>query len=183
MKFRNLALFYLVLDTVLIAVSSAFGAVALLNSQVAFICSTLILFASYFGYKNRVKNKSVNYELSQQELELFEDDEDLDASNSLNSDGANSPNSDGANSPNSGGANSSDQAANKADKTAKKPAKFRKIDILGAFKPLRLLSYLVLILAFFVLLRHEIFEPIAFLAGLALMPLGVFCAGVFYGRK
>ena len=69
------------------------------------------------------------------------------------------------------------------NKNDKKLAKFRKIDILGAFKPLRLLSYFILIIAFFVLLRHGILEPIAFLAGLALMPLGVFCAGVFYGRK
>lgn len=157
MKFRNLAFFYLILDAILIATSSAFGAVALLNSQVAFICSTLILFASYFGYKSRVENKSVNYQLSEQELELFEDDideqtQELDTQDSNN-------------------------------KNDKKPAKFRKIDILGAFKPLRLISYLILIVAFFVLLRHGILEPIAFLAGLALMPLGVFCAGVFYGRK
>lgn len=157
MKFRNLAFFYLILDAILIAISLAFGAVALLNSQVAFICSTLILFASYFGYKSRVENKSVNYQLSEQELELFEDSEDeqiqeLDTQDSNN-------------------------------KNDKKPAKFRKIDILGAFKPLRLLSYFILIIAFFVLLRHGILEPIAFLAGLALMPLGVFCAGVFYGRK
>lgn len=157
MKFRNLAFFYLILDAILIAISSAFGAVALLNSQVAFICSTLILFASYFGYKSRVENKSVNYQLSEQELELFEDDideqtQELDTQDSNN-------------------------------KNDKKLAKFRKIDILGAFKPLRLLSYFILIIAFFVLLRHEILEPIAFLAGLALMPLGVFCAGVFYGRK
>lgn len=157
MKFRNLAFFYLILDAILIAISSAFGAVALLNSQVAFICSTLILFASYFGYKSRVKNKSVNYQLSEQELELFEDDideqtQELDTQDSNN-------------------------------KNDKKLAKFRKIDILGAFKPLRLLSYFILIIAFFVLLRHGILEPIAFLAGLALMPLGVFCAGVFYGRK
>lgn len=157
MKFRNLAFFYLILDAILIAISSAFGAVALLNSQVAFICSTLILFASYFGYKSRVENKSVNYQLSEQELELFEDSEDeqtqeLDTQDSNN-------------------------------KNDKKPAKFHKIDILGAFKPLRLISYLILIAAFFVLLRHGILEPIAFLAGLALMPLGVFCAGVFYGRK
>lgn len=157
MKFRNLAFFYLILDAILIAISSAFGAVALLNSQVAFICSTLILFASYFGYKSRVKNKSVNYQLSEQELELFEDSEDeqtqeLDTQDSNN-------------------------------KNDKKLTKFRKIDILGAFKPLRLLSYFILIIAFFVLLRHGILEPIAFLAGLALMPLGVFCAGVFYGRK
>ena len=157
MKFRNLAFFYLILDAILIAISSAFGAVALLNSQVAFICSTLILFASYFGYKNRVENQSVNYQLSEQELELFEDSKDeqiqeLDTQDSNN-------------------------------KNDKKLAKFRKIDILGAFKPLRLLSYFILIIAFFVLLRHGILEPIAFLAGLALMPLGVFCAGVFYGRK
>lgn len=157
MKFRNLAFFYLILDAILIAISSAFGAVALLNSQVAFICSTLILFASYFGYKSRVENKSVNYQLSEQELELFEDDideqtQELDTQYSNN-------------------------------KNDKKLAKFRKIDILGAFKPLRLLSYFILIIAFFVLLRHGILEPIAFLAGLALMPLGVFCAGVFYGRK
>lgn len=157
MKFRNLAFFYLILDAILIAISSAFGAVALLNSQVAFICSTLILFASYFGYKSRVENKSVNYQLSEQELELFEDDID-DQTQELDTQDSN-------------------------NKNDKKLAKFRKIDILGAFKPLRLLSYFILIIAFFVLLRHGILEPIAFLAGLALMPLGVFCAGVFYGRK
>ncbi|MBP3675031.1 MAG: hypothetical protein J6I71_01000 [Campylobacter sp.] len=157
MKFRNLAFFYLILDAILIAISSAFGAVALLNSQVAFICSTLILFASYFGYKSRVENKSVNYQLSEQELELFEDDID-DQTQELDTQDSN-------------------------NKNDKKSAKFRKIDILGAFKPLRLLSYFILIIAFFVLLRHGILEPIAFLAGLALMPLGVFCAGVFYGRK
>lgn len=157
MKFRNLAFFYLILDAILIAISSAFGAVALLNSQVAFICSTLILFASYFGYKSRVENKSVNYQLSEQELELFEDSED-EQIQELNTQDSN-------------------------NKNDKKLAKFRKIDILGAFKPLRLLSYFILIIAFFVLLRHGILEPIAFLAGLALMPLGVFCAGVFYGRK
>lgn len=157
MKFRNLAFFYLILDAILIAISSAFGAVALLNSQVAFICSTLILFASYFGYKSRVENKSVNYQLSEQELELFEDDID-EQTQELNTQDSN-------------------------NKNDKKLAKFRKIDILGAFKPLRLLSYFILIIAFFVLLRHGILEPIAFLAGLALMPLGVFCAGVFYGRK
>lgn len=157
MKFRNLAFFYLILDAILIAISSTFGAVALLNSQVAFICSTLILFASYFGYKSRVENKSVNYQLSEQELELFEDDID-EQTQELNTQNSN-------------------------NKNDKKLAKFRKIDILGAFKPLRLLSYFILIIAFFVLLRHGILEPIAFLAGLALMPLGVFCAGVFYGRK
>ena len=65
----------------------------------------------------------------------------------------------------------------------KNSIKFRKIDILGAFKPLRLISYLILIVAFFALLRAGIFEPISFLVGLALMPLGVFCAGVYYSKN
>lgn len=143
MKFKNLAIFYLILDLLLIGITSAFGAVELLNSQVAFISSTLILFASYLGYKNRVKNRSINYELSDKELEIFEDDKNSD----------------------------------------KNSIKFRKMDILGAFKPLRLISYLILIIAFFALLRAGIFEPISFLVGLALMPLGVFCAGVYYSKN
>ena len=147
MKFKNLAIFYLILDLLLIAITSAFGEVELLNSQVAFISSTLILFASYLGYKNRVKNRSINYELSDKELEIFEDDENSDKNSDKNS------------------------------------IKFRKIDILGAFKPLRLISYLILIVAFFALLRAGIFEPISFLAGIALMPLGVFCAGVYYSKN
>ncbi|WP_279062134.1 hypothetical protein [Campylobacter lanienae] len=147
MKFKHLAIFYLILDLLLIAITSAFGAVELLNSQVAFISSTLILFASYLGYKNRVKNRSINYELSDKELEIFEDDENSDKNSDKNS------------------------------------IKFRKIDILGAFKPLRLISYLILIIAFFALLRAGIFEPISFLVGLALMPLGVFCAGVYHSKN
>ena len=147
MKFKNLAIFYLILDLLLIAITSAFGEVELLNSQVAFISSTLILFASYLGYKNRVKNRSINYELSDKELEIFEDDENSDKNSDKNS------------------------------------IKFRKIDILGAFKPLRLISYLILIVAFFALLRTGIFEPISFLVGLALVPLGVFCAGVYYSKN
>ncbi|MCR8695651.1 MULTISPECIES: hypothetical protein [Campylobacter] len=150
MKFKNLAIFYLILDALLIAITSAYGAVELLNSQIAFICSNLILFASYLGYKNRVKNRSINYELSDKELEIFEDEENEN---------------------------------NQNIKDDKDSIKFRKIDILGAFKPLRLISYLILIVAFFALLRAGIFEPISFLMGLALMPLGVFCAGVFYARK
>ncbi|MCR8678300.1 MULTISPECIES: hypothetical protein [Campylobacter] len=150
MKFKNLAIFYLILDALLIAITSAYGAVELLNSQIAFICSNLILFASYLGYKNRVKNRSINYELSDKELEIFEDEENEN---------------------------------NQNIKDDKNSIKFRKIDILGAFKPLRLISYLILIVAFFALLRAGIFEPISFLMGLALMPLGVFCAGVFYARK
>ncbi|AJB45751.1 hypothetical protein CFTD6683_06575 [Campylobacter fetus subsp. testudinum] len=151
MKFKNLIIFYVFLDAVLILVMAAFGYIYLLNSQVAFICSTLILFTSYYGYKKRIDEKSINYQLSAQEKSFFDDNEEDD--NDLDI------------------------------KEIKKKAKFKKMDIIGAFKPYRLLGYITLILAFFMLLRRELFEPFSFLLGLVLMPLGVFLAGVFTRDK
>lgn len=56
---------------------------------------------------------------------------------------------------------------------------FKKFDFIGAFWPYRLISYGLIILVFFILNRHGLFEPFAFLAGIALMPLGAFLCGVF----
>lgn len=136
----KLIAFYLILDLLLLFSMSFFGYLWVLNSQVSMICSMIILFASFYGYKRRVSKSAKNYELSQEELEIFE---------------------------------------NKSDKKVK----FRKIDLAAGFTPFRLLSYLVLILAFFVLKRHEILEPLPFLIGLFVMPLGVFLAGVLSNGK
>ncbi|WP_419249790.1 hypothetical protein [Campylobacter fetus] len=154
MKFKNLIIFYVFLDAVLILFMAAFGYIYLLNSQVAFICSTFILFTSYYGYKKRINEKSINYQLSAQEKSFFDDNEE------------------------------NEEDDNDLDiKEIKKKAKFKKMDIVGAFKPYRLLGYITLILAFFMLLRRELFEPFSFLLGLVLMPLGVFLAGVFTRGK
>lgn len=147
MKFKKLIIFYLFLDLLLIFVAASFGEIQLLNSQVAMIASMIILFGSYQGYKSRVQNRSLNYELSETEKAIFEDikeDEIKDDPKSLS-----------------------------------KQTKFKKVDIVGAFKPYRLIGYITLILAFFMLLRKDLFEPFSFLIGLAVMPIGVFLAGVF----
>ncbi|WP_063999939.1 hypothetical protein [Campylobacter iguaniorum] len=154
MKFKNLILFYVAIDLVLIAVAEYFGDIYLLNSQVAMICSMLILFASYLGYKSRVDTKSVNYQLSDQEKAFFEDDWD-----------ASEP--------------SEQQDLKQVLKKLRKKTKFNKMDFIGAFKPFRLVAYITLIVAFFMLLRRDLFEPFSFLGGLVVMPLGVFLAGVF----
>ncbi|WP_220106621.1 hypothetical protein [Campylobacter hyointestinalis] len=147
MKFKKLIIFYVFLDVLLIFVAASFGEIQLLNSQVAMIASMIILFGSYQGYKSRVQNRSLNYELSETEKAIFEDikeDEIKDDPKSLS-----------------------------------KQTKFKKVDIVGAFKPYRLIGYITLILAFFMLLRKDLFEPFSFLIGLAVMPIGVFLAGVF----
>ncbi|CUU78586.1 hypothetical protein [Campylobacter hyointestinalis] len=148
MKFKKLIIFYVFLDVLLIFVAASFGEIQLLNSQVAMIASMIILFGSYQGYKSRVQNRSLNYELSETEKAIFEDIKE-------------------------------DDEMEYDPKNLSKQTKFRKVDIIGAFKPYRLIGYITLILAFFMLLRKDLFEPFSFLIGLAVMPIGVFLAGVF----
>ncbi|KAB0614096.1 hypothetical protein [Campylobacter hyointestinalis] len=148
MKFKKLIIFYVFLDLLLIFVAASFGEIQLLNSQVAMIASMIILFGSYQGYKSRVQNRSLNYELSETEKAIFEDIKE-------------------------------DDEIKDDPKSLSKQTKFKKVDIVGAFKPYRLIGYITLILAFFMLLRKDLFEPFSFLIGLAVMPIGVFLAGVF----
>lgn len=134
-KIKKIIFFYLALDFILIISISFFGALQLLNSQVAMICSMAILFASFYGYKKSIENKIKSDDFEQ----MQEDEEEID----------------------------------------KKKLKFSIVGFQGAFKPYRLLAYLLLILAFFVLLKNNIFEPISFFVGLFIMPLGILLYGVF----
>ncbi len=64
---------YLGVDGVLILLSLFMGEFWLLNTQLAFICSMFIVFASFYGYKNMVQSSQVGLE----DLELDEDDKDI----------------------------------------------------------------------------------------------------------
>ncbi len=68
------AFVYLVFDAFLIAISLYMGELWLLNTQVAFICSMLILFASFYGYKKAIMTKVPMVELDAEDEE-FEDKE------------------------------------------------------------------------------------------------------------
>ncbi len=56
---RKFAFLYLIFDVLLICVCIYKGVYWLINSQVAFIGSMLIVFSSFYGYKKAVDTKSV----------------------------------------------------------------------------------------------------------------------------
>ena len=61
---KKLALIYLCIDAVLITICAYFGAVHVLNSQVSLISSSLIILASFLGYKKRVAKKIATADIS-----------------------------------------------------------------------------------------------------------------------
>ena len=180
----------------LIAICAYFGAIYVLNSQVALICSTLIIFASFFGYKKRASKKLANTDIK--DFDEFFDDEEQDLENSavnflknshpaehkqnLNPHSITEPENSAVNflknSENSENSkNPKEILKNSKEKKLKIPFKF--YDFLSAFSPLRIAAYFLLILAFFLLLRHGLFEPLSFLAGLSIMPISTLLAGFF----
>ena len=159
---KKLALIYLCSDAVLIAICAYFGAVHVLNSQVALISSSLIILASFLGYKKRVEKKIATADISAFD-DVF-DDEDENSRIPSQDEVANLENS---RIPN--------------EKTPKIP--LRLYEFGSVFSPLRLLGYVLLILAFFILLKKELFEPLSFLAGIAVMPISALFSALFIKAK
>ena len=157
---KKLALIYLCSDAVLIVICAYFGAVHVLNSQVALISSSLIILASFLGYKKRVAKKIATADISAFD-DVFDDENSKIPSQDEVAKLGNSriPN----------------------EKTPKIP--LRLYEFGSVFSPLRLLGYVLLILAFFILLKKELFEPLSFLAGIAVMPISALFSALFIKAK
>ena len=157
---KKLALIYLCSDAVLIVICAYFGAVHVLNSQVALISSSFIILASFLGYKKRVAKKIATADISAFD-DVFDDENSKIPSQDEVAKLENSriPN----------------------EKTPKIP--LRLYEFGSVFSPLRLLGYVLLILAFFILLKKELFEPLSFLAGIAVMPISALFSAVFIKAK
>lgn len=180
---KKFALFYAGLDLALIAVCAYFGAIHILNSQLGLICAFLIALASFYGYAKRVKLKAQNAVINDIDDEIFDDEicasiksDDDEIYKPLKSDDeilTKTP-------------NKTEQTPktkpNFNDPNAKNPTKakipFSAYEFIGAFGPLRLAGYALLVLCFFGLLKNNLFEPISFLAGVAIMPFGALLANV-----
>lgn len=169
---KKFALFYAGLDLVLIAVCAYFGASHILNSQLGLICAFLIALASFYGYAKRVKLKAQNAIIDDIDDEIFDDEIDELSKNNydeiLNK-----------------SANQTKQAPTQpnfnnpsAKNATKAKIPFSAYEFIGAFGPLRLAGYAFLVLCFFGLLKNNLFEPISFLAGVAIMPFGALLANV-----
>lgn len=170
---KKFALFYAGLDLVLIAVCAYFGAIHILNSQLGLICAFLIALASFYGYAKRVKLKAQNAVINDVNDEIFDGEIDELSKNNYDEILTKTP-------------NKTEQAPktkpNFNDPNAKNPTKakipFSAYEFIGAFGPLRLAGYAFLVLCFFGLLKNNLFEPISFLAGVAIMPFGALLANV-----
>ena len=169
---KKLALIYLCSDAVLIVICAYFGAVHVLNSQVALISSSLIILASFLGYKKRVAKKIATADISafddvNENSRIPSQDEVAKLGNSRI--------------PNENEAKNVTNSRIPNEKTPKIP--LRLYEFGSVFSPLRLLGYVLLILAFFILLKKELFEPLSFLAGIAVMPISALFSAVFIKAK
>lgn len=170
---KKFALFYAGLDLALIAVCAYFGAIHILNSQLGLICAFLIALASFYGYAKRVKLKAQNVLINDIDDEIFDDEIDELSKNNYDEILTKTP-------------NKTEQTPktkpNFNDPNVKNPTKakipFSAYEFIGAFGPLRLAGYALLVLCFFGLLKNNLFEPISFLAGVAIMPFGALLANV-----
>ena len=169
---KKLALIYLCIDAVLITICAYFGAVHVLNSQVALISSSLIILASFLGYKKRVAKKIATADIS-----AF-DDVNENSRIPSQDEVANLENS---RIPNENEAKNARNSRIPNEKTPKIP--LRLYEFGSVFSPLRLLGYVLLILAFFILVKKELFEPLSFLAGIAVMPISALFSAVFIKAK
>ena len=172
---KKLAFIYLCSNAVLIVICAYFGAVHVLNSQVALISSSLIILASFLGYKKRVAKKIATADISAFD-DVFDDNENsrIPSQDEV----ANLGNS---RIPNENEAKNSRNSRIPNEKTPKIP--LRLYEFGSVFSPLRLLAYVLLILAFFILLKKELFEPLSFLAGIAVMPISALFSAVFIKAK
>lgn len=169
---KKLALIYLCSNAVLIVICAYFGAVHVLNSQVALISSSLIILASFLGYKKRVAKKIATTDISafddvNENSKIPSQDEVVNLENSRI--------------PNENEAKNARNSRIPNEKTPKIPLRLYEFGSL--FSPLRLLGYVLLILAFFILLKKELFEPLSFLAGIAVMPISALFSAVFIKAK
>ena len=172
---KKLALIYLCSNAVLIVICAYFGAVHVLNSQVALISSSLIILASFLGYKKRVAKKIATADISAFD-DVFDDNE-----NSRIPSQDEVANLENSRIPNENEAKNARNSRIPNEKTPKIPLRLYEFGSL--FSPLRLLGYVLLILAFFILLKKELFEPLSFLAGIAVMPISALFSAVFIKAK
>ena len=172
---KKLAFIYLCSNAVLIVICAYFGAVHVLNSQVALISSSLIILASFLGYKKRVAKKIATADISAFD-DVFDDDENsrIPSQDEVAKLG-------NSRIPNENEAKNTRNSRIPNEKTPKIPLRLYEFGSL--FSPLRLLGYVLLILAFFILLKKELFEPLSFLAGIAVMPISALFSAVFIKAK
>ncbi len=162
---------YLGASIFLILLSLFMGGEWLINTQVAFICSMIIIFASFLSYKGMIDRSIENGEIPDEvdELDkiddkfgLFREDENMEAK---------------------------ELSKEEFVKLYKQERK-RGVGIKqtfsnlfksgrGVFNPFRLIAYAFLCVAMLFLIRNELFSAIPFLVGVGAVPISSLVLGLF----
>lgn len=165
---------YMYADIFLIVLSLIMGGLWLINTQVAFISSMLVVFASFFSYKGMIEKRLENGEIGiERDLldkiddkhGLYDEDEEI-----------------------------KDQEISKEEfvkiykEERKKGKNFKQTFInlfksgRGAFNPIRLLAYGFLVVAMMYLIKQDIFSAIPFIVGVSAVPVASIVLGFFIDK-
>lgn len=147
----------LILDFLLIVFALFQSSMWLLNTQIAFACSMLITFASFYAYKGMVTQKVEGGVVGDDDfdgLDKIEDPHGL------------------YDEPVVDAIQEAELQEVKSDKIGfKQSMKNLFKSYKGALSGYRIASYLLMCVAILVLIRHELFMPMAFLIALAIVPV------------
>jgi len=155
----------------LILLSSVMGGLWLINTQVAFICSMVIVFASFLSYKGMIEKRLENGEIPEDrdELDAIDDKYGLFDKDE----------------------NMQDQELSKEEfvklykQERKKSSNIKQTfsnlfkSGKGVFNPFRLIAYACLYIAMLVLIKNELFSAIPFLVGVGAVPVSSIVLGFF----
>ncbi|MBL0709245.1 MAG: hypothetical protein JJW00_09365 [Sulfurimonas sp.] len=162
---------YLGASIFLILLSVVMGGKWLINTQVAFICSMIIVFASFLSYRGMIEKRLENGEIPEQrdeldkiddKYELFSEDENIEEKELSKEEFV---------------------ALYKKERKKNSGIKQSFANLLqsggGVFNPFRLLAYAFLCVAMLFLIRNELFSAIPFLVGIGAVPVSSMVLGFF----
>ena len=140
-----------VLDLIILAISYFATPYFVLNTQLAFIASLLIVFGSFYGYKKVVQKKMQHVTRDaideiEDRFELYDESEPIEDAKAL-----------------------FEEEKRKVKGFGKGLKNFARTSS-GFFSPYRLLGYAFMVIAVLVLIKRGVFEPWSFLIGLSIVP-------------
>jgi len=171
MMSKTVPFVYLGADILLIVISIIMGGLWLINTQVAFICSMIIVFASFLSYKGMIEKRLETGQIPDEvdELDKIDDKFGLfDERKNLEQEEL------------------SKEEFVKLYKEEKKKTTGFKRSLLnlfksgrGVFNPFRLLAYIFLCISMLFLIKHNLFSIFPFLVGISMVPVSSMVLGVF----
>ncbi len=143
--------FYLIADVGVLLLALFLGDEWLLNTQLAFLSSLFITFASFYSYQKMVQNRLESGHIPEDKFEhLYHDENDDDDDNDDKD---------------------TTKVSQHAPSSIKLSFKNLALSYKSAFSLYRLLAYGILFLVVLFLIRHERLDAIAFFVGLSVVPI------------